>query len=331
MNALPSNAVGFAVLGYGRIGQRHARLIQENPEASLIAIADTIPKEAPSGIPVFSSLEALLACPEAKSIDVVTIATPNGLHVPQAMACLEAGKHVLVEKPVALHRSEMEGLLNLAAGKGLRVFPVLQNRWTPGAQWLKEMIEGGQLGKPILVQVNCFWNRDERYYQSGGWHGDQSLDGGVLYTQFSHFIDLVYWLFGSFEITDTQMIQARQWTDKTFPDTGSVHFRLASGGMGTFQFTTAVWDKNMESAISIIAENGSIKVKGQYLDQVAYCHVKGAHPSVCLQDWNPEEGHRRLLDNVIKVLKGKAAPLIDPTETAQVIGIIESIYVQTPS
>jgi UDP-N-acetyl-2-amino-2-deoxyglucuronate dehydrogenase len=331
MNDSPSHAVGFAVLGYGRIGQRHARLIQENPEATLVAIADPIAKEGPAGISCFADLESLLASREAKSIDIVTIATPNGLHVPQAMACLRAGKHVVVEKPVALHKKDACALFNLAAETGLQVFPVLQNRFTGGARWLKSLVDSGSLGSPILVQVNCFWNRDSRYYAKGNWHGNPELDGGVLFTQFSHFIDLICWLFGEVRDSSTLLVQTRQWTEAEFPDTGIVQFRLPLSGLGSIQFSTAVWDKNMESSISILAENGSVKVTGQYLNQLEYCHTKGEVPPFPTGPWSRESGHRTLIDNVVKVLKGKADPYMKASETISVIELIESFYKQIPS
>jgi UDP-N-acetyl-2-amino-2-deoxyglucuronate dehydrogenase len=321
--------VGFAVLGYGRIGQRHARLIRETPGASLVAVADPrVDLMTDIGVPRFPSLNDLLASDLGADIGVVSIATPNGLHVTQAMDCLKAGKHVMVEKPVALHKKELYELLALAGERKLHVFPVLQNRLVPGARWLKALVDSGSLGKHILVQINCFWNRDNRYYKADSWHGNPALDGGVLFTQFSHFVDLLIWLFGEVKEVQALMCQSRQWINEPFPDTGTLQFRLPHSGIGALQFSTGVWDKNMDSSISILAENGSVKVSGQYLDRLDYCHVKTPPPPFDPGDWPPEQGHRLLIGNVVEVLQDMAEPAVTGADTIGVIELIESIYKQ---
>jgi UDP-N-acetyl-2-amino-2-deoxyglucuronate dehydrogenase len=153
----------------------------------------------------------------------------------------------------------------------------MQNRYSPPSQWIKSVVDQRLLGDIHLVQVNCYWNRDERYYKAGSWKGSNALDGGTLFTQFSHFIDILYWLFG--DITDIQGKFADfNHNDLTeFEDSGLVTFRFLDGGMGCLNYSTAVWDKNLESSMTIIGSNGSVKIGGQYMDQVEYCHIKGLH------------------------------------------------------
>lgn len=321
--------IGFAVVGYGRIGKRHAALIGAHPEARLCAIVDVSEVDAPPGVPCFPSLEALLASPGAAAIDVVSIATPNGLHAIQACVCLEAGKHVMVEKPVALRSADIWAMLELAGRRGLRVFPVLQNRFAPGALWLKELVASGRLGAPYLVQVDCFWNRDQRYYQPGGWHGTADQDGGVLFTQFSHFVDLLYWLFGTPADIRSELVQGRHWRGDALADTGVVQFRWPGGALGCLNFSTAVWDKNMGSAITIIAENGSVKVGGQYLDSLDYYHVRGeAGTPWTTGPQQPDAAHRLMLASVVDALLGRGQPSIEAADAAEVIALIERMYKQ---
>ena len=214
----------------------------------------------------------------------------------------------------------------------------MQNRYSPPSVWIKEMIESGRLGQIYMVQLNCYWNRDERYYKPGGWHGTADLDGGTLFTQFSHFIDVMYWLFG--DITD---IQARfddfNHHDTTvFEDSGVVHFRFTNGGgMGSLNYSTAVWDKNLESSMLIVAENGSVKIGGQYMNEVEYCHIRDYEMSV-LPPTNPDndygaykglvQNHHLVIRNVVNVLSGNTSDTITTNvlEGMKVVDIIERIY-----
>jgi len=192
------NPVKFAIVGCGHIGIRHAEMISRNPHASLAALIDVQDKSnlniASYEVPFFNSLDSFLQSNIAA--DVVTIATPNGFHAAQAMQALEANKHVVIEKPIALTKNDAEKVIFTALQKHKHVFAVMQNRYSPPSVWIKEMVTSRRLGKIFIVQLNCFWNRDERYYKNRTWHGTKQLDGGTLFTQFSHFIDIMYWLFG---------------------------------------------------------------------------------------------------------------------------------------
>jgi predicted dehydrogenase len=190
-----------------------------------------------------------------------------------------------------------------------------------------------------MVQLHCYWNRDERYYLPGGWHGTADLDGGTLFTQFSHFIDMMYWLFG--DITDIEACFAdfnnAGMTD--FEDTGVVHFRFTeSGAIGSLNYSTSVWDKNLESSMLIVAENGSVKIGGQYMDKVEYCHIKD-YEMPKLQPTNPgndygaykgsAQNHHFVIRNVVDVLSSddpSQAITTNVMEGLKVVDIIERIY-----
>ncbi|MDR1645445.1 MAG: Gfo/Idh/MocA family oxidoreductase [Tannerellaceae bacterium] len=331
--------IQFAVAGCGHIGKRHAEMITRDAGARLAALCDIRPSEElgvdDCDLPFFDDFADMLEAP--LQIDVVNICTPNGLHAPMAIQALEAGYHVVIEKPMALSLTDAERVVYTALKHRKQAFCVMQNRYSPPSVWIKELISSGRLGDIYMVQLNCYWNRDERYYKPGGWHGDALLDGGTLFTQFSHFVDILYWLFG--DITD---IQAR-FADfnhaglTAFEDSGMVNFRFVDGGFGSLCYSTSVWDKNMESSLMIVAQNGSVKIGGQYMDKVDYCHVKdyslpNLPPTNPGNDYGAYKGsaqnHHYVIRNVVNVLSDSSSESIttNALEGMKVVDIIQRIY-----
>ena len=333
--------VRFAVVGCGHIGKRHAEMVRRHAEAELVVVCDVRSKEevglSELDVPYFNDLDTMLR--DMPEIDVVNVCTPNGLHAPQSLKALEAGKHVVCEKPMGLSKAECEEVLYKALQVQRTVFGVMQNRYSPPSAWIKSVIDEKRLGEIFLVQVNCYWNRDERYYKKGGWKGRQDLDGGTLFTQFSHFIDIMYWLFG--DITDIQAKFAdfnhARLTD--FEDSGLVNFRFVNGGMGCLNCSTAVWDKNLESSLTVIGSTGSVKIGGQYMDQVEHCHIKDytmpeLAPTNPANDYGAYKGsannHIHIIDNVVDTLKGRTTLTTNALEGLKVVEIIERIYKLRP-
>ena len=237
---------------------------------------------------------------------------------------------------MALSKSDCEDLIHKSMQKNKLVFGVMQNRYSPPSAWLKEVVSSGKLGQIFMVQVNCFWNRDERYYKSDGWKGKKELDGGTLFTQFSHFIDIMYWLFGDITNIKSSIRDFNHQALTDFEDSGNVTFDfIKGGGMGTLNFSTAVWDKNLESSMTIIAEKGSIKVGGQYMDEVEYCHIKDyvmpkLAPTNPANDYGTYKGsaanHHYIIENVVDTLKGNTVATTNALEGMKVVEIIERIY-----
>ncbi|MEP6846527.1 MAG: Gfo/Idh/MocA family oxidoreductase [Panacibacter sp.] len=328
--------VKFAVVGYGHIGKRHAEMIQRNDEAELVALVDIKDKAAlniNNDVPFFQTLDAFIQ--SGIQADVINIATPNGLHAAQALQCLQANKHVVIEKPIALTKSDAEKIIFKALHVHKHVFAVMQNRYSPPSVWIKDLIDNGKLGKVFMVQLNCYWNRDARYYKKGNWHGTKEQDGGTLFTQFSHFIDILYWLFGDIENIQARLHSFNHQLLTDFEDSGTVTFDLCSGGVGCLNFSTSVWDKNMESSITIIAENGSIKIGGQYMDKIEYCHVKDYKMPELLptnpgNDYGAYKGsaanHNFIIENVIDVIRSRSTITTNALEGLKVVDIIERIY-----
>lgn len=331
--------ISFAVVGCGHIGKRHAEMITRDPDARLVALCDLRPREELGieayDVPFYSNLTELLR--SGLLIDVVNICVPNGLHAGMAIQAIKAGCHVVVEKPMALTLADAERIVYTSVRYSKQVFCVMQNRYSPPSVWMKNLVVSGKLGRIYMVQINCYWNRDERYYKPGGWHGDAELDGGTLFTQFSHFIDIMYWLFG-----DIRDIQARFATFNhagltAFEDSGFVNFNFINGGMGSLNYSTSAWNKNVESSMLVIAENGSVKIGGQYMDKVEYCHVK-EYTMPELTPTNPgndygaytgsAQNHNFVIRNVVRVLSGSGSEPITTSvlEGMKVVDIIRRIY-----
>ncbi|AEW02972.1 oxidoreductase [Niastella koreensis] len=329
--------IKFAVVGCGHIGKRHAAMISNNPEAELVALADvkeTIAKDVASyNVPFFTSLTQLLE--SEIPFDVLCVATPNGLHEEQALQALRAGRNVVIEKPMALTKAGCERIIYEALHHHRQVFCVMQNRYSPPMTWLKEVLRKNLLGNIYLVQVNCYWNRDERYYVPGNWHGTKNLDGGVLYTQFSHFIDIMFWLFGDIENIKGKFTNFNHKQLTEFDDSGFVNFDFVNGGMGCINFSTSAWNENLESSITIIGENGTVKVGGQYMNELQVCKIKNYEmpvlpPGNPPNDYGPYKGsaanHHYVFQNVVDVLKGRAAITTNALEGLKVVEIIQKIY-----
>ena len=337
--------IKFAIIGCGYIGKRHAEIVFSHPEAQLMALCDILPKEKLGTekftVPFFSSIDNLLK--QNIEIDVINICTPNGLHALHTIKSLKAGKHVICEKPMALSKVDCEAMVHASAQSQKNIFIVKQNRYSPPSVWLKDLIDNKNLGEIFLVQLNCYWNRDERYYihssakdTTAGWRGTQNLDGGTLFTQFSHWIDLLYWIFGDITEIQAKFADFNHSSLTEFEDSGIVNFRFVNGGIGSVNYSTSVWDKNLESSITIIGSKGSVKIGGQYMDKVEYCHVRNYKMPVLLptppvNDYGGYKGsannHPIMIQNVIDILKGKTTiPHVNATEGMKVVDIIERIY-----
>jgi len=323
-----NDKVKFAVMGYGYIGKRHAEMIRQQPQCELVAVIDVKKNEQIIDVPFFKSVTELVN--SGVEVDVINIATPNGYHTQHALEALDHKKHIVVEKPLALKKSDALKIMNKASEMNRHVFVVMQNRYSPVSKWLKDVVQSGILGKIFMVQVNCFWNRGEQYYNNSDWHGKKDLDGGTLFTQFSHFIDLIYWIFGDITNISSKFWNGNHQTFTEFEDSGNVSFDFVNGGAGGFNFTTSVWDKNLESSVTILAENGTIKVGGQYMNNAEYCHIKNYEMPDLHKVYDEENcgmpNHYYVFRDVADTLKNGTPVKPNAEEAMKVVDIIERMY-----
>lgn len=323
----------LAIVGCGRIGKRHAEQIVL--QGKLAAVCDVDRKKAvslaqPSGATVYTSLEEMLI--QETDLDAVAICTPNGLHAQHSIQCLEAGTHVLCEKPLCTSVADGIKMLDAASSAGKQLWVVKQNRYNPPIAYLKGLLDQAALGTIYSFQVNCYWNRPTEYYKD--WKGNLQLDGGTLFTQFSHFIDLVYWLLG--DVASVQTL-GRNFAHPTidFEDSGLVNFTMQSGAIGSLHYTVNSYQKNMEGSITIFGEKGTVKVGGQYLNELEYFEVAG-FPTPQLPKGNPANGygyyqgsmsnHDKVYQHLLKALENPEYPFASAREGLKTVEIIEQIY-----
>lgn len=328
--------IHFAIVGFGHIGKRHAEHIRNNPECKLVAICDTdtavIEQLPDKEISYYPNIEDLLS---ATTAEVICICSPNYLHAAHTVAALEAGKHVVVEKPMAMSVAECDAMIAAADAHNRIIFAVKQNRYNPPVAAVKELVQSGRLGKIFMMQVNCFWNRSDQYYAQSDWRGSKEKDGGCLFTQFSHFIDILYYLNGPLESASGVLTNFAHQHNTEFEDTGSFILKAANGAVINFNFSTCAYEKNMEGSITILAERGTLKIGGQYLNTLEYQCIEGeALPQINIvakeNDYGLYKGsmsnHDKVIQNVVDVLNHNHEVMTGAAEGKEVIRMIEMMY-----
>ncbi|MDZ7605431.1 MAG: Gfo/Idh/MocA family oxidoreductase [Cyclobacteriaceae bacterium] len=326
----------FGIIGCGRIAERHAEHI--NNLGELVAVCDIKPER----LEVFQSkyncrtyLDISDFLDKEKSMDVVSVCSPNGLHHDHSVMALRKGFHVLCEKPMAINVVDSEHMINESLKANRRLFVVKQNRFNPPVQAVKQAIDDSRFGKIYSVQLNCFWNRNPKYYSTSDWKGTLKLDGGTLFTQFSHFIDLLYYFFGD-------VSEAKGFSGNfdhqgiiEFEDSGMVAIKFYNGILGTINYTVNSYEKNMEGSITIFREKGTVKIGGQYLNELEYQHfhnyeIKDLPPGNPPNNYGEYKGsmsnHDQVYANVIDVLQNQGVIATNGFEGLKIVEIIDKIY-----
>ena len=325
----------FAIIGCGRIAQRHAEHISNKGE--LRAVCDIVPGKADEiarqyKAKAYYCLDDLLN--SEKDLDVVSICSPNGLHAEHAIKSLHAGVNVLCEKPMAISVFQCGEMIKAAEKTNRRLFAIKQNRFNPPVEAVKKVLDEGRLGRIYSIQLSCFWNRNPDYYQNS-WKGTMKLDGGTLYTQFSHFIDLLYWMVGDVKNVKAMMGNYAHKGIIEFEDTGVVILEFYNGAIGTINYTVNSYQKNMEGSLTLFAEKGTVKIGGQYLNELEYQNIEG-YRIENLPEGNKANNygnyqgsmsnHDKVYDNLIEVLQNGASISTNSFEGLKTVEIIEKIY-----
>ena len=328
----------FAIIGCGHIAKRHASIINEI--GTLTAVCDIEMSKAEQlgslyNALVFQSINDLI---NNADFDIAVICTPNGLHAEHSIACLNAKKHVICEKPMALNTADCEKMIQAAEMNDKFLFVVKQNRFNPPVVALKQAIEQKRLGDIISVQVNGFWNRDASYYRQSSWRGTIQLDGGILFTQFSHFIDVMLYLVG--DLASVTSIGKNYLHQETimFEDTGVVNLNFLNGAIGVLHYTINTFEKNMEGSITIFGTKGTVKIGGAYLNEITYQNIeqyelednrinKIQHLE---NDYGTYKGsmsnHDKVYENILEVIKNKKQPIVSLQEAKNTVFWIEKMY-----
>jgi len=334
------NKVKFAVIGCGSIGRRHIAVLDAEPQATITAICDTnqaICEEQSqlyNNVPFYQDYLQLLAQVDC---DFVNICTPHHLHKEMTLEAIKQGKNVLVEKPMALSIKDCEEMNNAAQQAGVKLYVVKQNRFNTPVRLLKQVLDTGRLGEVYMVKCDVLWNRYQGYYDESPWRGKKSLEGGALFTQVSHFIDLLVWWFG--DVVDAKAHLSTKSHQIEIEDCGNASVIFESGVMGALTWTTSVYSKNYEGSITIVGEKGTIKIGGKYLNKIEYWDVEAwpldisieytDKPNLYGKYQGTSSNHPFVIEHIIQSFQQNSGEVVEGTEGIKSIRAIEMIYNNT--
>lgn len=329
--------VRFAVVGYGNIGSRHVSFLKGLEGARITRVCDIIHERADEGATIAGcesaySFEDILSCDD---VDVVNLCTPSGLHASQAIASMRAGKHVLSEKPMALTLKEADSIIRTEKETGKKYFLVKQNRYNPPVSILRDMVVSGKLGRIYMISSTVLWNRNLNYFREGEWRGTLDLDGGALFTQCSHFVDLILWIGGK-----ARSVNA--WMDNvTHPyieveDLGHVRIDFQNGCAGVLSYTTSAYGRNMEGSLMVLGEKGCIKIGGKYLNEISDWSVEGVEkpeipPGAPANTYKggyqgSMSNHDKVLNNVIGVLSREEDIAVTSVQGRESVEVMQAAH-----
>ncbi len=333
-----NGTLGFALVGCGRIAAKHAQLLGggEIPGARLVAVCDIVPERAEAlgakhDVPHFTDMHEMMEV-HGVDVDVVCVLTESGLHAEHTIALSRHGKHVVVEKPMALTLTDADAMITACDEAGVRLFVVKQNRYNLPVVKMREALEAGRFGDLVMGTVRVRWSRDQAYYDQDAWRGTWALDGGVFTNQASHHIDLLEWCMGPpatvFTRTRTALV------DIESEDTGVAVITFKNGALGVVEATTATRPADLEGSLSLLGSRGNVEIGGFAVNQMRQWNFTEGLPGDAegLEKYseNPPNvygfGHVAYLRHVVDVLSNGAPSLVDGSEGRKSLELIHAIY-----
>ncbi|GAB3025715.1 Gfo/Idh/MocA family oxidoreductase [Niabella terrae] len=313
----------FAIIGCGEIAERHALAASAN--GTLLGVYDTDNEKAARlavkyNCRVYRSYDELL---HDQTIDVLSICTPNYLHAPQSIEAMEKGFHVVCEKPMAISKRDAQQMIDTSKKTGRHLFIVKQMRDYPGLRTLKSWIDAGRLGHIEEINLVCLWNRDATYYRD--WRGKLSSDGGTLYTQFSHHIDLLLWLFGPIE-SATLSIRNFARNEIEFESDGGIYFQMGPYTSGSFYYSVDVPKNKVGNSLQIETEKGSLHLTGTSLQKVKEITIEGIEAPGSFSVTPRQNSHIECYRKACETISSASGPGSDAAESFASIALIESLY-----
>jgi UDP-N-acetyl-2-amino-2-deoxyglucuronate dehydrogenase len=328
-----SGDVRVALVGCGRISKNHFDAIRKVAGLRLTAVSDVVADRARAAgeeldVPWFESYEEML---KKADCDLVTIATPSGLHATQGVAAARAGKHVVTEKPMAITLEQADALLEATDTAGVRLFVVKQNRLNPAIQLLKRAVDKGRFGRIYVANTTVRWNRPQEYYDAASWRGTWEFDGGAFMNQASHYVDLIQWLVGPVEsVIAKTATQARRIEAE---DSGVAVLRFRGGAIGVIEVNVLTYPRNWEGSVTIIGEKGTAKIGGTAVNKVEhwlFSEYDDDDKLIETAATNPPSvygfGHEGYYRNVLAVLRGHAQPETDGRAGRKSLELLLGIY-----
>jgi UDP-N-acetyl-2-amino-2-deoxyglucuronate dehydrogenase len=328
--------IRFGLLGCGRIAKRHADLLGGNhiDRAGLVAVCDPVRARADAiaarfNIPADCNIDDFLA---RKDVDAVAVLTPSGMHAEHAIACARAGKHVVVEKPMALRLQDADEMMRACDVAGVKLFVVKQNRFNVPVVKAREALEAGRFGRLVLGTVRVRWCREQSYYDQDAWRGTWAYDGGVLTNQASHHVDMLEWFFGDVVSVHARAITALAKIETE--DTAVATLKFRNGALGIIEATTAARPGDLEGSLSILGEKGSVEIAGFAVNQIRHWAFVDELPSdkEVMEKFsvNPPNvygfGHQAYYQHVVDCLIHQHAALVDGLEGRKSLELISALY-----
>ena len=313
--------IRFGLLGCGRIAKRHSDLLGGGhiAGAQLAAVCDEIHERADGiaarfDVPAHYHLDELLG---RSDVDAVCVLTPSGMHAHHAIAVAKAGKHVIVEKPMALRLEDADAMIRACDRGGVKLFVVKQNRFNIPVVKAREALEAGRFGRLVLGTVRVRWCRDQSYYDQDKWRGTWAYDGGVLSNQASHHVDMLEWFFGNVVSIHARAITAL--VDIEAEDTAVATLKFQNGALGIIEATTAARPRDLEGSLSILGEKGAVEIAGFAINNIRHWQFSEELPSdkdvIEKFSVNPPNvygfGHQAYYEHVIKCLNDQSPALVD--------------------
>ncbi|HMI51997.1 MAG TPA: Gfo/Idh/MocA family oxidoreductase [Candidatus Saccharimonadales bacterium] len=327
--------IHIGLTGGGNITQTHARAVRAIPGAEISAIygtrSDRVRKLCEEfGGAAYESLDAFLS---HRPLDMVILGSPSGVHAIEGIAAAARGLHVLTEKPVDVSTARVDALIAAAATAGVKLGVLFQDRVKPGIGKLKELVDGGAIGKPLFVEARVKWFRPEEYYANSQWRGTFALDGGgALMNQGVHTVDLLLWVLG-----EVKRVQARTATALhtiEAEDTVAVILEFASGTTGILHATTAAYP-GYPRRVEISGTNGTVILEHDRLIAADLREARGAGIGASSGDANQSastavvsdfSGHQALIEDFIEAIRENRKPVCDGAEGRRSVALIEAIY-----
>lgn len=323
----------FGLIGCGRVAPRHAQSIKELPDSRLVAVADIVESRAKRFAHDYSA-DAYLdyhRLLDREDIDVVNICTPSGLHAEMAIDAMQAGKHVIVEKPMALSLPDADKMMVTSKVAGVKFCVVLQNRFNPPMQDLRRVVDEGKLGRILLGNATIRWYRPQEYYEDE-WHGKWAMDGGALMNQSIHHIDALQWLMG-----DVERVFAYSATlahKMEAEDVGVAVIRFKNGALGSVEGSTITYPENLEGSVALFGERGSVKVGGTSLNRKVFWKIDGEleHERELLtrEQLDPPSvygySHKYVIEDMIRAIGDDTEPLMNRAEARKSLALVLAMY-----
>lgn len=328
--------INFVLVGCGRISKRHSELLGlgQIKGARLAGVCDIVKAKAERvgkqfSVPCFENMHQMMKAVDA---DVVVVLTESGNHARDVIALCQYGKHIVVEKPMALKLSDADAMIEACDHAGIKLFVVKQNRFNVPVVKLREAIEQKRFGKLVLGTVRVRWSRDQAYYDQDTWRGTWALDGGVLTNQASHHIDLLEWMMGDVESVFAKSTTALVKIEAE--DTAVVTLKFKNGALGIIEATTAVRPKDLEGSISILGDGGTVEIGGFAVNQMKTWNFVNPLPEdaqvLDRYSVNPPNvygfGHQAYYEHVVDCIQNNQHHLVDGLVGRKSLELINAIY-----